>query len=85
MTVQFAIEGMGCQSCVGRVRTALAGVDGVEVVDVRRGHAIVRREAEGNSGDGDAVIEALRAAGYPARREVTDVATDLDVGGARAV
>ena len=37
--VHLSIDGMSCGHCVSRVRTALAGVEGVRVEDVQVGSA----------------------------------------------
>lgn len=65
---KFKVRKMGCQSCVNRVAAALRGVEGLEVVEVKPGLAVVRRDPA-IAGD-ERTIEALRAAGYEAYPEV---------------
>ena len=38
-TIEVTIAGMSCEGCVQRVRTALAGVSGIEQADVQIGRA----------------------------------------------
>jgi copper chaperone CopZ len=45
----LAIEGMHCDACVRRVRAALAGVDGVEVKNVRVGSADIETPDSGSN------------------------------------
>jgi copper chaperone len=58
------VEGMTCHSCVGRVKGALNELDGVCSIDVRmrEGKVVVEHEAEQPAVN--AMIEALREAGY---------------------
>ncbi len=63
-TINLKVEGMTCMHCVGAVKKALAEVPGVEeVVDVslEAGSAAVRGNA-----DSEALIAAVKAAGYQA-------------------
>ena len=65
----YEIKGMTCDHCARAVQRALGKVPGVlqvRAVDVARGQA----EVEG-SPDEQAVIAALRAEGYEARRAST--------------
>lgn len=56
------IGGMSCGHCVARVRSALSGVPGIEVRDVRVGSAtIVRDEARASDDD---ITAAIAKAGY---------------------
>lgn len=55
---------MSCGHCVLHVRRALESVDGVEVEAVEIGEAVVSMPAGG--GRREAVVEAIRAAGYTA-------------------
>lgn len=62
---KLSIEGMTCGHCVQAVSKALAKVPGVtRVVEVslERGEAVVE-----GSATADALVEAVRAAGYEAR------------------
>lgn len=59
----FTLANMTCNHCVMSVRKTLAGIEHVQVEDVRIGEAdvefddaVVREET---------LVEALRAAGYP--------------------
>ena len=62
--VSLAIEGMSCASCVGRVETALRGVPGVRSAAVNL--ATERATVEGGA-DVDALVQAVKKAGYEAR------------------
>ena len=55
---------MSCGHCVSHVRRALESVDGVEVEAVEIGEAVVSMPAGGWRRE--AVVEAIRAAGYSA-------------------
>lgn len=71
LPVQFAIEGMTCASCVLRVERALAAVPGVAgaVVNFATERADVTFSG---APDVPAVIEAVTAAGYEARRQTVE-------------
>jgi copper chaperone len=58
--MNIAIEGMHCQACVKRVRTALEKVDGVAVRDVAIGSAVVDTDPAHQA----AALEAIQKAGY---------------------
>ncbi|HEB97706.1 MAG TPA: heavy metal-binding protein [Sedimenticola thiotaurini] len=62
-TIQLDISGMTCNHCVARTQKALEGVSGVESVQVslEPGGAVVQ-----GSADADALIAAVREAGYEA-------------------
>lgn len=64
-TVKLSVEGMHCEGCVSRVKSALGEVPGVEDVDVSldQGAADVRAE---DSADEDALVHAVGEAGYTA-------------------
>lgn len=65
-TIELAIEGMTCASCVGRVERALGKVDGVLSASVNLASERARVETlEGV--EGEALLAAVRAAGYDAR------------------
>lgn len=53
--VTIRIEGMSCGHCVAAVRDALAGVEGLETVEVKIAEASVRERAPG------AVLRAVAA------------------------
>jgi copper chaperone CopZ len=60
-TLSLPITGMTCASCSGRVERALKAVPGVTDASVNL--ATARAEVAGTA-DPDAVIAAVRAAGY---------------------
>ncbi len=62
--MNVAIEGMHCQACVRRVEKAVAGVEGARPETVEVGSAVVATDAEHEQ----AVLDAIRKAGYPARK-----------------
>jgi P-type Cu+ transporter len=64
-TLSFAVEGMTCNSCVARVRSALEAVSGVQAADVelRPGTARVTAAADVRM---DQLSAAVEAAGYRA-------------------
>ena len=64
--VTLTIEGMSCGHCVNAVKRALAGVDGVDVQDVRIGSAQVAYDPARTSAD--AIIDAVNDEGYTASR-----------------
>ncbi|WP_051389431.1 heavy-metal-associated domain-containing protein [Arthrobacter sp. 35W] len=61
---QFAVSGLTCGSCVRKVETAVAGIDGVEsaVVDLVAGGASTLTVA--GTANADAVTRVVEAAGY---------------------
>lgn len=61
--MKLAIEGMHCQACVRRVQKALESVEGAKVESVEVGTAVVAAPPEREQ----AVLEAVRKAGYPAQ------------------
>ena len=63
-TVELAVGGMTCASCVGRIERALKAVPGVQdaAVNLATEHATVRGVA-----DADALINAIVKTGYAAR------------------
>ncbi len=61
-TETLSIDGMTCSHCVRAVREALAGIDGVHVVDVRVGVADVRLDDTRASRGG--IAAALDEEGY---------------------
>lgn len=62
-TTVLTVEGMTCPSCVAHVNRALRDLDGVAAVDVRlrEGTVTVKHEP---AAPVDALVEALREAGY---------------------
>lgn len=59
------IDGMSCGHCVGAVRRALEGIDGVQVESVRVGEAEVQYDPRTVSTE--AIASAIAEEGYPAR------------------
>lgn len=59
--IRIRIAGMSCSSCVDHVGSALAGIAGLRVLDVRPGSAAIELEPDV---DGHAVVRAITAAGY---------------------
>ena len=74
--LEIPIRGMTCASCVGRVEKAIRNTPGVSSANVNL--AAERAHVElAASGDGAAVVEAIRQAGY----EPLDHAIDLKIQG----
>lgn len=69
--LEFQVDGMGCGSCVRKVRAALASVPGVSVEKVEVGSAAVAYDPKVASPA--AIAGALADAGYPARKEESHV------------
>ena len=67
--IDLGITGMTCASCVRRVERALAKVPGVEAVSVNL--ATERARITGPAPDVAALVQAVQAAGYDARHDVT--------------
>ncbi|WP_241569376.1 heavy metal translocating P-type ATPase [Rosenbergiella collisarenosi] len=63
-TLQLAVEGMSCASCVGRVERILAAQPGVEHASVNL--ATERATVTGDI-DGENLAQAVTAAGYPTK------------------
>ncbi len=57
---RFAIEGMNCGGCVKGVTRALEAVEGVEIVKVEVGHALVQVDEANRA----AAVEAIEDAGF---------------------
>ena len=62
--MNIAIQGMHCQACVRRVEKALSSVEGASVEKVEIGSAAVVAEPAREQ----AVLDAVRKAGYEARK-----------------
>ncbi len=62
--MKLAIEGMHCDACVRRVEKALAKVEGARVERVEIGAAVVGIDSTCEQ----AVLDAVRKAGYDARK-----------------
>lgn len=63
MKTELEVTGMNCQHCVSAVRNALAGVPGVDAVEVslERAQAVVTGKAEAA-----AMVAAVEEAGFDA-------------------
>jgi Cu+-exporting ATPase len=69
-TVDLAVEGMTCASCVARVEKRLNRVPGAQAtvnLALESAHVEVRPAEDGTTADADALVEAVRKAGYDAR------------------
>ena len=66
-TATLKIEGMHCEACVRRVRTALAALDGVHVKDVKVGSAEI--DLDPSSVDVEGAANAVNDIGYSAHVE----------------
>lgn len=78
-TVDLAIEGMTCASCVGRVERALTRVPGVLSAQVNLATERAQVVRFGRTGDASAdasLIQAIDRAGYRARRVDTNAAAE---------
>jgi copper chaperone CopZ len=60
--VRLHIEGMSCGHCVGRVRSTLEQIPGVEVVSLELGRAVVRFPESATSPE--AIARTLTDDGY---------------------
>jgi copper chaperone len=65
--MNLTIEGMHCTACVERVRKAIVKVEGARVDSIEIGAAVVSVDPKRE----DAVIEAVRKAGYDARKSAS--------------
>ncbi|MGK4008527.1 heavy metal-associated domain-containing protein [Sorangium sp. So ce1036] len=61
------VGGMSCPSCVRHIDSALRALDGVERVEVRLREGTVVVQHEPASAPVDALVEAVRGAGYDVR------------------
>lgn len=61
-TLKLSIQGMGCGHCTGRVRKALAEIEGVEVENVVIGAAEIRYDAARVTPE--SIRQAVEEAGY---------------------
>jgi len=64
--IELAIEGMHCASCVSKVEEGLASIAGVREASVNLASEKARVRFQGGAVDPDALVEAVRAAGYDA-------------------
>lgn len=65
MTVQ--IDGMSCEHCVRAVKTALGGVPGLEVGEVKVGTAVVRFDPATADATKKAIRKAIDEEGFELR------------------
>ena len=68
-SIRIPVEGMTCQSCVGRITRAVRRVDGVKAVKVRLGDETATVRYEPARVPVFAILAAIAAAGYDARPE----------------
>jgi Cu+-exporting ATPase len=68
-SIRIPVEGMTCQSCVGRITRAVRRVDGVKAVKVRLGDETATVRYEPARVPVFAILAAISAAGYDARSE----------------
>lgn len=61
------VDGMSCPSCIRHIDSALCELGGVDKVDVRLREGTVVVQHDPASAPVDALIEAVRRAGYGAR------------------
>ena len=61
--IDISIDGMSCENCVRHVREALAGLPGVEGVEVDLAAGKARVQGGGEVSD-EGIIEALDEEGY---------------------
>lgn len=69
-TVDLAVEGMTCASCVARVEKRLNRVPGAQAtvnLALESAHVELSQAEDGATPDTDALVEAVRKAGYDAR------------------
>ncbi|MFS0701443.1 heavy metal translocating P-type ATPase [Cellulomonas sp. 179-A 4D5 NHS] len=69
-TVDLAVEGMTCASCVARVEKRLGRLPGVTAtvnLPLESAHVEIRVPDDGTAADEAALVEAVRKAGYDAR------------------
>ena len=60
--VRMHIEGMSCGHCIGRVRSTLLAIPGVEVLSLQLGSAVVRYPEGATTPE--AIARALTTDGY---------------------
>jgi len=68
-SIRIPVEGMTCQSCVGRITRAVRRVDGVKAVKVRLGDETATVRYEPARVPVTDILAAIAAAGYDARPE----------------
>jgi copper ion binding protein len=67
--IRIPVEGMTCQSCVGRITRTVRKVDGVEAVKVSLGDDSATVRYDPARVPVTAILAAIAAAGYDARPE----------------
>jgi len=75
-TIELAIEGMTCASCVARIEKALRAVPGVTEASVNLATERATVRVVAGAADLSALTKAVAAAGYEARAVATDAAED---------
>lgn len=73
--IVIPIDGMSCASCVGRVEQAVLAVPGVEGASVNLGTSRASIDL-GASGAAQAVLDAIRKAGYEPREDTIDLTVE---------
>ena len=79
-TLELNVDGMGCGSCVKKVRQALSEVPGVLVGDVTIGRAVVQYDPA--TASESAILAALARKHYPATKAATGPVATATAGGA---
>ena len=69
----FPVEGMSCASCAGRIEQAIGKVPGVAHVNVNLATEQARVDFAQGQADPEAVVRAVRSAGYTAVLETTNL------------
>ncbi|AUX27040.1 heavy metal transport/detoxification protein [Sorangium cellulosum] len=64
---RLEVGGMGCSSCVRHIDSALRALDGIDRVEVRLREGTVVVQHDPASAPVDALVEAVREAGYDVR------------------
>lgn len=75
-SIELAIEGMTCASCVARIEKALKAVPGVTQASVNLATERASVRLTKGIATSDSLEQAVRAAGYDARRITGDESTD---------
>ncbi len=75
--ITLSIAGMTCQGCANTVKAALASVEGVRQADVSLEQRRARLVLE-NAGSVDALVAAVRRAGYEAAEQNREVTTNSE-------
>jgi copper ion binding protein len=65
-TAQFTVKGMMCAGCAGKVKKALAKLDGVQTVDVDLDKKLVVVSFDASKTTTDAVQKAIEDTGFTA-------------------